>query len=89
MIIIIKKHAHLTFFYNSYLWKKLRSNKVKEGICFSWPSTPYVVPSAPGPVKFLIAVFDFLPVCVIKCSCAALINRAVEQNICFFYVKSE
>ena len=30
------------------------------GICFSRPS-------ALGPIKFLSAVFDFLPVCVEKC----------------------
>ena len=41
-------------------------------------------PSAPrplGPIKFLIFVFDFLPVCVIKCSCAALIKHNCEFSI--------
>ena len=29
-------------------------------------------PRVPGPIKFLSTVFDFLPVCVVKCPCAAL-----------------
>ena len=49
------------------------------GICFSRPSAlgpicrpSALSPSAPGPIKFVSAGFDFLPICVIKCSCATL-----------------
>ena len=33
------------------------------------------------PIKILSAVFDFLPVCVVKCSCAALIKNNCEFSI--------
>ena len=58
------------------------------GICFSrlsalgpmcWPSTLGL--AAPGPIKFISAGFDFLPVCVIKCSCAILIKHMFEFSI--------
>ena len=42
------------------------------GICF---------PSGPGLIKFISAGFDFLPVCVIKCSCATLIKHMGEFSI--------
>ena len=32
----------------------------------------FLGPSLPGPIKFVSTGFDFLPVCVIKCSCATL-----------------
>ena len=55
------------------------------GICLSRPSAlgPICRPSTPrlalpGPIKLLSAVSDFLLVCVIKCSCAALIKRNCE-----------
>ena len=35
----------------------------------------YLFSLAPGPIKFLTPVFDFSPVWVIKCSCAALIKH--------------
>ena len=38
-------------------------------------------PSAPGPVTFTSAGFDFLPVCVVKCSCATLIKHICEFSI--------
>ena len=54
------------------------------GICFSWPLTlspiclPLALcPLAPGSIKFISAGFNFLPVCVIKCSCATLIKRVL------------
>ena len=53
------------------------------GICFSRPSAPYVGPrpSAPGPVTFTSTGFDFLPVYVVKCSCAKLIKHICEFSI--------
>ena len=50
------------------------------------PSAPYFGsrPSAarpPGPIKFVSAVFDFLPVSVIKYSCGALIKHNCEFSI--------
>ena len=42
------------------------------GICFSRP---------PAPIKFVSAVFYFLPVCVVKCSCAALVKYNFEYSI--------
>ena len=38
----------------------------------------FLGPQPPGPIKFLSAVSDFLLVCVIKCSCAALITYNCE-----------
>ena len=38
-------------------------------------------PSAPGPITFINAGFDFLPVCVVKCSCATLIKHICEFSI--------
>ena len=38
-------------------------------------------PSAPGPIKFLKAVFGFLLVFLIKCSCATLIKHNCEFSI--------
>ena len=38
-------------------------------------------PRPPSPMKFLSAVFDFLPVWVVKCSCAALIKYSFELSI--------
>ena len=48
------------------------------------PSAPYVgpwSPGPPGPIEFLSAVFDFLPVCVKKCSCASLVKYNFEFSI--------
>ena len=50
------------------------------------PSAPYVGPrplgpSAAGPITFISADFHFLPVCVIKCSCATLIKHISEFSI--------
>ena len=39
------------------------------------------VPRSPRPTKFVGAVFDFLPVCVVKCSCAALVKYSFEFSI--------
>ena len=47
------------------------------GICFSRPSAL----GPPGPIKFVSAVFDFLPVCVVKCSGAALVKYNFEFSI--------
>ena len=38
-------------------------------------------PSAHGSVKFISAGFDFLPVCVTKCSCGTLIKHISEFSI--------
>ena len=53
----------------------------RKGICFSRPSAlgpicrPSALgPSAPRPLKFSSAVFDFLPVCVVKCSCTTILS---------------
>ena len=59
---------------------------VDTGICFSPPSTLGHIcrpsaPRSPGPVTFLSVVFDFLTVCVIKCSCAVLVKRNCEYSI--------
>ena len=34
----------------------------------------FLGPRPPGPIKFVSAVFDFLPVCVVKCSGAAFLK---------------
>ena len=39
------------------------------------PSASYVGPRPLGSIKVLIAVFDFLPVCVIKHSCTTLVSK--------------
>ena len=44
-------------------------------------SAPCVGPRPLGPIKFSSAVFDFLPVCVIKYLCAALIKHNCEFSI--------
>ena len=58
------------------------------GICFSWPSARGPIcrpsalgPSASGPIKILSALFDFLPVFIIKCSCTALRKHNCEFSI--------
>ena len=53
----------------------------KLGICFSRPSSPYVSPRLPGLMSFLCNAFEFLPVCVIKCSCAALVRQNCDFSI--------
>ena len=45
------------------------------------PLAPRPLVPHPGPIEFLSAVFDFLHVCVIKCSCAVLIKRNSEFPI--------
>ena len=39
----------------------------------------FIGPRPPSPIKFLNAVFDFLPVCVVKCSCAALFKHILTS----------
>ena len=53
---------------------QINEELVQASICFSRPS-------APGPIKFLSAAFDFLPVCVVKCSCAALVKYNFEFSV--------
>ena len=43
------------------------------------PNMLALIPQPVGPIKFLSAAFDFLPVCVIKCSCAALVEHNCES----------
>ena len=48
---------------------------------FLGPRPSVLGPSTPGPITFTSAGFDFLPVCVVKCSCATLIKHICEFSI--------
>ena len=79
--IYVIKTARKKLFRGITIDKKLNfDSHIKKGICFSRPSAlgPICRPSAlghsaPRPLKFLSTVFDFLPVCVVECSCCSII----------------
>ena len=76
----IKKDLNQYDLQRVYSWWKqgyqrlLSRNLLNRGICFSRPS-------APGPITFISAGFDFLSVCVVKCLCATLIKHICEFSI--------
>ena len=73
LYLIFVFNAALSFFFiNEICLKSSRPlwKHSSQGICFSRPS----VLGPPAPIKFISAGFDFLLVCMIKCSSATLLS---------------
>ena len=80
-IFFLKSNHFSLFHYRRYIQVMTR-NKAKQTKDLSGHfNFSALVPLVPGQHKFFMCFFDFSPVCVIKCSCAALITHNCEFSV--------